>query len=69
MAKRIGLRMQDVAKYVRMNPGQPMIRAAEYVAPRGSLRFGYRTVHRAIAAGLVIATPGPRNSWLLEVPS
>ncbi len=34
-----------------------MKQGAEAVAPNGSLSFGYRTVHRAIAAGKVRVDP------------
>lgn len=63
---RIGRRMVDVASFVSANPGALMISAARYVGPHGSLKFGYRTVHRAIDAGLVQALPGTRRgTWRL----
>lgn len=63
---RVGPRMQDVASFVRRS-GEPvpLIRAAEYVAPTGvpggkpGLGYGYRTVHRAILAGVVDTIPHP----------
>lgn len=67
MIKRIGPRMQDVVSYVSSHPGCVMLRAAEHVAPRGSRKFGYRTVHRTIKAGLITMGPGPRGCWLLTV--
>lgn len=62
---RIGPRMRDVVSFVTRNPGLPMLAAAEHVGPHGSRNYGYRTVHRAIDAGLVERRPGPRGSWLL----
>ena len=63
----IGPRMADVVYFVKANPRCSMLAAAEYVGPHRSRRFGYRTVHRAIARGLVRRVPGPRQgTWLLE---
>lgn len=39
-------RQDKVVEFVARNPGCPKIRAAEYVAPRGSLFYGYQTVSR-----------------------
>lgn len=64
---RIGPRMAHVLAYVAANPGLPMLRAARRVGPHGSTRYGYRAVHRAIAAGLVRRVRGPRRCWLLYV--
>lgn len=47
--------MYGVASYVAANPGCPKLHAAEYVGPNGSRRYGYRTVDRAIKAGLIRA--------------
>lgn len=52
---RIGPAMLAVVEFVARNPGLPMAACAAYVGPHGSLRHGYRTVHRAIRAGLVRA--------------
>lgn len=65
---RIGWRMQEVADYVARHPGCVMYEAARYVAPRGphnagepGVGYGYRTVWRAVHAGLVKAQPDPRR--------
>ena len=47
--------MSAAAEYVRANPGCAILPVAEYVGPNGSRQFGYQTVHRAIAAGLIVA--------------
>lgn len=57
--------MRAVVNFVANNPGLAMLHAVEYVAPKGSRRFGYRTVHRTIDAGLVRTVKGPRGSVLL----
>jgi hypothetical protein len=54
--KRIGPMMQAAANYVARNPGCAILPVAEYVGPNGSRNYGYRTVHRAIRAGLIRAT-------------
>ena len=53
--KIIGPRMAQVAELVRLYPGRPKIFYARKVGPRGSLFYGYRSVNRAIKAGLVQA--------------
>lgn len=53
MTKRIGPRMADVVSYVETHPGCSALAAAEYVGPNRSRRYGYRTVHRAMSAGIV----------------
>jgi hypothetical protein len=58
---RIGPRMQEAAEYVLHHPGCAMLPVAEHVGPNGSRNFGYRTVHRAIAAGLIRAEK--TNGW------
>ena len=69
---RIGPKMHDVVSYVRANPGRAMYHAAAHVAPCGRpggrpgiCKYGYRTVHRALAAGIVRGVAGPRGSTLL----
>lgn len=62
---RVGPRMSAVVSFVARNPGRPMLAAAEYVGPHGSLCYGYRAVHRVIAAGLVETKCGPRGATLL----
>lgn len=53
---RTGRKMQEAARYVRANPGCAILPVAEAVGPHGSRQYGYRTVHRAIRAGLIRAT-------------
>ena len=52
-AKRIGPMMAMAREYVSGNPGCTMLEVAEAVGPHGSRMYGYRTVHRAAAAGLI----------------
>lgn len=54
----VGPRMAEVLSYVQRHPGCPKLHPARVVAPNGSLMYGYRTVNRAIAAGLV------RSEWV-----
>lgn len=56
MTKRIGERMQAAVDYVAAHPGCAILPVAEHVGPHGSRNYGYRTVHRAIKAGLIRAT-------------
>jgi len=49
-------RMIQAAAFVRANPGCAILPVAEAVGPHGSRNYGYRTVHRAIKAGLIRAT-------------
>ena len=60
MAARIGRAMAAVAFYVSAHEGTSMMSAASYAGPHGSLNYGYRAVHRAIDAGIVVA----RRSWV-----
>lgn len=56
MAKRIGPRMAQVAHIVASEPGIVALRVADQVAPGQHKRdrgYGYRTVHRAINAGII----------------
>lgn len=46
--------MAEAADYVRRNPGTAILPVAEYVGPHGSRMYGYRTVHRALSAGLIV---------------
>lgn len=67
---RVGPRMAAVARYVAINPGCVAMRAAEWVAPHGTgIGFGYRTVWRAVAAGLVCVEPGPRKGTYALYPA
>lgn len=49
-------RMIQAAEFVRANPGCAILPVAEAVGPNGSRNYGYRTVHRAIRAGMIRAT-------------
>ena len=66
MIKLIGTKMQAAADFVRANPGCAILPVAEHVGPNGSRRFGYATVHRAIAAGLIQAARS-RGRYTLTV--
>jgi len=55
MTQRIGPRMAQVVRFVMENPGLRARQAAAQVGPHGSVGFGYATVHRTIAAGLIRA--------------
>lgn len=57
--------MSQVVSFVAAHPGRAMLAAAERVGPNGSRNYGYRTVHRAIDAGLVMTRPGPHGATLL----
>ena len=50
--------MTQAAEFVRANPGCAILPVAEAVGPHGSRNYGYRTVHRAIKAGMIRATGG-----------
>lgn len=55
---RIGPKMRAaVAAADRAGPAQSMKWIAERVGPNGSLKYGYRTVNRAIHAGLLEVVP------------
>lgn len=61
--------MLQVVEVVKNNPGCSMLVAAEAVGPNGSRKYGYRTVHRAISAGLVVVGQGHRRrSYVLSLP-
>ena len=49
-------RMIAAAAFVRANPGCAILPVAEAIGPHGSRQYGYRTVHRAIRAGMIRAT-------------
>lgn len=46
--------MRDALRYIENHPGTPILPVAEYVGPNGSRSYGYRTVHRLLATGLVV---------------
>lgn len=54
---RVGPKMVDAYEIVRMRPGCNKSYVASRVGPNGSLQYGYRTVDRAIEAGLIKAEP------------
>lgn len=56
---RIGGKMASAAAYVAANPGVTKMAVAAAVGPNGSLRYGYKAVDRAIAAGLITARQSP----------
>lgn len=62
---RVGPRMAEAARYVQAHPGCTKLRVAEHVAPTGvpggspGIGYGYRTVDRAIRAGLIRAEAHP----------
>lgn len=68
MAKRIGPKMRDVESLTSQYPGRHVAWYAERVGPHGSLAFGYRTVYRAVSAGLVKLVRGERRGWSKVVP-
>lgn len=53
---RIGKQMQRAVAVVRTNPGCAILPVARRIGPNGSVRYGYAAVHRAINAGLIVAT-------------
>lgn len=62
----LGPRMYETRCYVARNPGCPILPVAEHVGPNGSRRFGYRTVHRCLSAGLLQTEQG-RGCYVLTV--
>jgi hypothetical protein len=46
-----------------------LIDVARAVAPHGSLRYGYATVHRAARNGRVRIVPGPRRGTFMVEPA
>lgn len=67
--KRIGPRMAECVEFVKAHPGCVMIEAVRHVMPRGSTMFGYRSVWRAVDAGLIVAKPGARKgTYRLSIP-
>jgi hypothetical protein len=62
--RRIGPRMRDAVAYVAGHPGCAILPVADHIGP--SRQYGYRSVHRAIRAGLIRATKS-RGRYSLEV--
>lgn len=58
-----------VVEYVATHPGCPKIGPARAVAPNGSLKYGYRTVDRAIVAGRINAYRTAQGVYRLFVVS
>lgn len=59
---RIGPRMREAVEYIADHPGCSAVDVARHVGPHGSTQYGYRTVHRCIAAGLV-RNRTPEGRW------
>lgn len=57
---RIGPRMQELRSLVLSTPGKCMLFYASRIGPHGSRFYGYRTIHRALKAGVISRQPGPR---------
>jgi hypothetical protein len=53
MSERIGPKMRQAQLYVKHHPGCTKHEVAKDVGPRGSIKWGYDIVNRAIAAGLI----------------
>lgn len=66
-ARRVGPTMRAAVRYVAAHPGCAILPAAEYCGPNGSRRYGYQAVHRAIRAGLLVATRRPGGRYSLAV--
>jgi len=62
-------RQADVLYYVERFPGCTKCEVARFVGPNGSLRYGYRTVDRAIANGLIRAEAGERRGTYALYPA
>lgn len=58
-SKRIGPKMILVRDYVAKNPGCTKHEVSLWVGPNGSNNYGWRTVQRALGAGLIRFEPGP----------
>lgn len=65
--KRIGPKMARAVRYVKLHPNCVMLWVAKHVGPKGSLQYGYRTVHRCLKAKLLVRTPGKGNSFTLSL--
>jgi hypothetical protein len=57
--KRIGPRMQEAVAIVAANPGCNKLFVAKRVGPNGSTKYGYDTVNRALAHGLITCADVP----------
>jgi len=64
---RVGPKMAQAVEYVRDNPGCAKLPVAEHVGPNGSRQYGYRTVDRAIAAGLIDAVRLANGRYVLMI--
>lgn len=73
MAKRIGSKMAWAARIVAASPGCSIRRVAEIITPcpnpSSNWAYGYAPVHRAIKAGLIVASAGKGNAYSLTVPT
>lgn len=72
-AKRIGKQMASAVDFVRSHPGcaiLPVAEALHRAARAGNnMALGYDPVHRAIAAGLILATRLPSGRYVLKAAS
>lgn len=60
--------MRAAADYVAAHPGCPKLPVARAVGPHGSTQFGYRSVDRAIGAGLIVARGDGWTRYRLYAP-
>lgn len=66
-AKRIGPQMARAVAYVANHPGCAILPVARHLGFTRNMGFGYDPVHRAIDAGLIVATRGARGAYVLTV--
>lgn len=67
--KRIGPRMEQAIAIVAANPGCNKLFVAKQVGPNGSTNYGYQTVDRAIAHGLIDCADIPGMYRLTITPA
>lgn len=69
-SKRIGPRMRDAVAYVAEHGPCCILPVARYVGPHGSTNYGYRTVWRAVDAGLIdVRRARKGNGYVLTIPT
>jgi hypothetical protein len=61
--------MLRAAWYVKNHPGCAILPVSEYLGFTLNRGFGYDPVHRAIAAGLIVAKRGTGNAYALFPPA
>jgi hypothetical protein len=59
--------MRRVALYVRRSPGCSAFACARAIGPHGSTQFGYRAIHRAMRAGLIVNVSANPSRYILRV--